>query len=103
MCCCWISVIAVAFQCVIIMLLGFVAGAVVEGSEMVAANHVGVGAAVGVVAVGQGGRSPLISQLMNLTRNSIATMQMPCNLSKTGAVGNLLVSRSVLAMVAVQK
>lgn len=74
-----------------------------EGSEMVAANHVGVGAAVGVVAVVQGGRSPLISQLMNLTRNSIATMQMPCNLSKTGAVGNLLVSRSILAMVAVQK
>lgn len=82
-------------------LIVVLAGTVVEGSEMVVANH--VGAAVGVVVVGQGGRSPLISQLMNLTRNSIATMQMPCNLSKTGAVGNLLVSRSVLAMVAVQK
>ncbi|XP_048431910.1 uncharacterized protein LOC125473294 [Pyrus x bretschneideri] len=60
-------------------------GAVVEGTEMVVANHVGVATAVvvdaGVVVVEKGGRSLWRSRLMNSTRNSIAITQITCRVS----------------------
>ena len=61
------------------MILDFVVGAVVEGTEMVVSNHVGV--ATAVVVVEKGGRSLWRSRLMNSTRNSIAITQITCRVS----------------------